>query len=121
MDNDACLNKKDSTTDTDAAKTFIIISTRVSKVLRVIECFLKAWSHEIKLIKVNKSLRGKKISTNIDNTSKNSLAAKDSIYWFIMKNYYLKHEWKRSKFKNMNQIQKDERIPTTKATPAEAI
>lgn len=59
MGSDACLNKKDSTADTDVAKTFVIISTGVGKVFGVIECFLKAWSHGIKLIKVNKSLWGK--------------------------------------------------------------
>ncbi len=74
MDNDACLNRKELTANTDAAKTFIIISTGVSKIFRVIESFPKAWSHGIKLIKVNKSLWGKRKWLNIDNNSKSYLA-----------------------------------------------
>ena len=74
MDNDACLNRKELTANTDAAKTFIIISTGVSKIFRVIESFLKAWSHGIKLITVNKSLWGKRKWLNIDNNSKSYLA-----------------------------------------------
>jgi len=84
MGNDAYLNEKESTADTDAAKTFIIISTGVSKIFRVIESFLKAWSHGIKLIKVNKNLWGKRKWLIIDNKSKSYLATKYNTSSFII-------------------------------------
>lgn len=48
MGSDACLDLTKITTDTDATKTFTVVSAGVSKVFRVIEGLLKGRSHGIK-------------------------------------------------------------------------
>lgn len=48
MGSDACLDLTIITTDTDATKTFTVVSAGVSKVFRVIEGLLEGRSHGIK-------------------------------------------------------------------------